>query len=340
MRSFVRLVASAVLAGGLSGLAGLAAAPSQRAARWDAALARGLDCVSRHFDGRSFRDPYLEYVYEGESLGSAVGGRVTYRLLDAYFIALMIRQAGVPAGRAGPLFERAEKVTADLVPRWRRERIYNLRSNPGPGGVALDTYAILAVLRRDAAMGRVVEAGLDRDGWLAHDLYPRDEAFRRLADESWAARACLVADGDQGEAILVAACRRASEAADAETDPIAGANLVIHTLEGLADAPSSAPGLLEHSREQGRALLDKPEIRKDTLTFANLIGAMSLVAAKSGDERARLAAGVDELVARQRQDGSWLATEDSPDTSGSIFATLRLVLTTARASRAGLAAAP
>src|SRR5260221_11031837 len=112
-------------------------------------IERGLACVARMYDGDSFRDDYLRFEYPGEAIESPLPGyRLTYRILDAYFIVLMIRQAAVPPGEARSLFDRAEAATAALVPQWRRKGIYNLRREPVHGGIALDTYAILAVLRR------------------------------------------------------------------------------------------------------------------------------------------------------------------------------------------------
>ena len=300
---------------------------------------RGLACVARLYDGDSFRDRYLTYEYPGEALESPVPGeRLTYRILDAYFIVLMIRQAGVGPGEAGVLFERAEAATASLVPLWRGKGIYNLRRNPVRGGIALDTYAILAVLRHDAPMGRVVEAGRDGSGWLPDDLYAGDEAFRRLADESWAVRAVLVADPSSGREALRSSCLQTSDALRTETGAIARANLVIHALEALADlAPAAGAGGRGPDPEvdaETRAfgdeavrLLGSAEIRRDTLTFGNLVGALARIRAGSD---ATLAPAVTELLRRQDDAGCWNVTTTPGDTAGRVFATLRSVLTLGR----------
>ena len=297
------------------------------------AVARGLACAAGAYDGNSFRDDYLRFVYPGEQLGSPLPGHpLTYRTLDAYFIVLMIRQAGVDPGKAGPLFDRAEAMTAALVPLWRRSGIYNLRRNPAPGGIALDSYAILAVLRRDREMARVVEAGLDGDGWLPADLYVGDEAFRRLADESWAARAVLVADPQAGVRILRGLCGEITRALETEKDTVARANLVIHALLALEDLrqvkAQEGAGLAEETRGPLRAealrLLREESIRSDTLTLANLVGAL-LSDPAVGDEI--LAPQIRELRRRQDQDGCWQVSVAPADSSGWVFATLRVVLT-------------
>src|SRR5262245_44334054 len=110
--------------------------PRPLAANIHSSIDKGLACVARVYDGNSFDDDYLRYVYPGEDLQSPVPGyRVTYRLLDAYFIVLMIRQAGVEPRNAQSLFERAEILTAALAREWRSRGIYNLRERPDPLGL-------------------------------------------------------------------------------------------------------------------------------------------------------------------------------------------------------------
>ena len=290
-------------------------------------------------DGDSFHDGYLQYEYPGEALASPLPGRrLTYRILDAYFIVLMIRQAGVQPGGAQALFDRAETATASLVPLWRQQGIYNLRRHPVRGGVALDTYAILAVLQRDVAMGRVVAAGRDGDGWLAEDFYTGWDAFRRLADESWAARAMLVADPVAGREAILETCRRIAVSLRTERDPSARANLVIHALEALADLPAPEAGtggdaaaLLDVTRqdfrEEALRLLETDTIRRDTLTSGNLVGVLARRPAVPGEV---LAPRVAEIVGRQDGTGCWNATADPADTDARLFATLRTVLALGR----------
>jgi len=339
----MRLPASGALIALAAACAAPATGPEEATLR---AIDRGLGCVARHYDGRSFRDDYLEFVYADEAIASPRPGEtITYRILDAYFIVLMIRQAGVSPGEAGALFERAESTTADLVPAWRRAGIYNLRRHPVAGGIALDTYAILAVLRRDAVMGGVVAAGLDGDGWLPADFYRGEEAFRRLADESWAARALRIADPARGAAVVRATGRQALEAERIEPDPLARANLVIHALEALGDPPAAAAAeddtaasedaaLVRRLRDEGLRLVRMPEIRRDTLTFANLVGALQ---ATTGVPDRTARADLEELRGRQDDEGCWSASVDPSDRSGRIFTTLRVVLALGRSLSAQVA---
>jgi hypothetical protein len=301
-------------------------------------IRQGLACLARSYDGNSFQDEYLQYVYPGEDLSSSLPGtRLTYRILDAYFIVLMMHEAGIDPGPARPLFDRAAAVTAALVPAWRVKGIYNLRSHPAAGGIALDTYAILARLAHDSVMSGVVEAGLDGDGWLSPDFYTGPESFRRLADESWAARALLAAGPhpEVGIRVLERICREAQESLAGEKDPISKANLVIHALDAIGDVP---PGAAEEEeaarrgvlvrfrsslRKEGIGLLEESAVRRDTLTYANLSGSLVRDGALS---RRALEPILRELLRRQEKDGCWDVSMDEPGASGRTFATARVVL--------------
>ena len=118
---------------------------------------RGLTYLATAYDGNTFEDRYLQFVYPEECLSSPLPGYdLTYRILDAYFIVLMLEQAHIDPGPAQRLFDRARTVTDALVPVWREEGIYNLRRDPVADGIALDTYAILAYLKRDTDMAKIV----------------------------------------------------------------------------------------------------------------------------------------------------------------------------------------
>ena len=301
--------------------------PRPLAANIHSSIDHGLACVARAYDANSFGDEYLRFVYPGEDLRSPLPGyQVTYRLLDAYFIVLMIRQAGVEPGNAQSLFERAEALTAALARQWRSRGIYNLREKPDPLGPALDSYAILAILRRDTGMARVVEAGLDGNGWLPANFYSGEESFRRLADESWATRAVLLVSPEQGARMVRVLHDETIQALQSEKDPLARANLVIHALLALEGAPPSIPvkELRTPLREQALVLLKDPAILSDTLTLANLVGVL-IPDTTLPDEA--LSPHIQGLLRRQDRDGCWAVSLDSGDSSGRIFATLRLILT-------------
>ena len=309
--------------------------PSALEREISASVDRGLACVAHAYDGNDFDDDYLRYVYPGESLESPLPGyRVTYRLLDAYFIVLMIRQAGIAPAGAGKLFARAEALTTALAPSWQGRGIYNLRQNPDPDGIALDSYAILALLRHDAAMARVVERGLDGNGWLAADFYKPPEAFRRLADETWAARAVLIVNPSRGERLIRTQLEEAARAMESEKDLQARANLAIHAL--LAANDLARPGRAESQpagaalealraplRRAACSLLGEETLLEDTLTLANLVE--SLLPDAAVDDRT-LSGPMRTLLSRQDAQGCWRVAAGSADASGRVFATLRVVL--------------
>jgi hypothetical protein len=298
-------------------------------------IALGLACVAQSYDGNSFNDDYLRFVYPGESLESPLPGyQVTYRVLDAYFIVLMIRRSGIQPGEAQNLFDRAEALTAALARDWRSRGIYNLRRNPEPLGLALDSYAILAILQKDPEMARVVEAGLDGDGWLAPDFYTGGESFRRLADESWAIRALLLVNPQDGARLVRNLGMKTRLALKSERDPAARANLVIHALLAVADLPGQRSAAekpestlgepWESLRKEALDLLRDPAILRDSLTLANLVG---VLVPDTSLPDAALSPHIRELLRRQDKEGCWRVSLDSGDASGRVFATLRVVLT-------------
>jgi hypothetical protein len=288
---------------------------------------------------------------------------VTYRLLDGYFVVLLLRESGVEPGPAQDLFERAEALSAALVPAWRQAGIYNLRRNPAAGGIALDTYAILAWLRRDPPMARVILDGLDGDGWLAANLYTGAESFRLLADESWAVRALAVTGVDPPRAAALAAglCREAQARLAANPDPLARANLALHALAAVRDAAAGA-GLaaaggrtgsgrmkgtlaarLDRAAGAGTAesladcrsalaeeavrLLGDPRLRRDTLTLANLL---EVLAPEERVATSVLEPALAAILERQEGDGGWSVTEGTKGPGGRVLCTLRCLLALAR----------
>lgn len=301
------------------------------------AIDRALACAASAFDGNHFDDEYLKYVYPTERLESPLPGyTLTYRNLDAYFIVRMIDRSGVRPGPAHLMFERTEALLTALAPAWREAGLYNVRKDPVQGGIALDTYAILAYLQADPDLAKVVLRAFDGDGWLREDYYLGSQTFRRVADESWAARAIVVTrvDDSVGAAAVRKVCERARSQFVVESDVLARANLSIHALDALRDLASSAPVV---SKEEGEwrtrerrfllaaslSLLDDPDLRPNTLTLANLVGSLAQEPlAGSGV----LDPIVRTLLSRQERDGCWQESLDGPRNVARVFATLRVVL--------------
>ncbi len=297
----------------------------------DLAMERGLSYVATAYNGNSFDDEYLRFVYSGERLASPVPGyQVSYRLLDAYFIALMLQQTGVENGPASELMERAGALTQALVGPWRQKGIYNLRRRAVMDGIALDTYAILGRLYRDHAMAEVILRGLDGDGWLPANLYHGSEAFRLQADESWALRLLVVTNiaPEAVERVATRLCEETRYDLEHVQDPIARANLALHAIDVLHDM-SSAGGLAGSRQndltvflDHARLLLRDRRVREETLTLANLIGVLARHPEVPSSE---LEPSLAVVLRRQAADGSWSVTGD--EDRGRVFATLRCLLT-------------
>lgn len=300
------------------------------------AVERGVGWIGSSFDGERFDDPYLEYVYDKERIPAVDGYRVTYRHLDAYFIVRMLANEGISPGPAAHLFRRAEAVTTALVPSWREIGIYNLAAGSQAGGIALDTYAILAVLERDQAMADVVARGLRHDRWLPPGYYADPEAYRQPADETWALRATL--HTDLAPAVRARVLRRLAEATlellSNEPDPGARVILVFHVLETMRDFSSVMPDasraqaaewsdLRRIFLDEATSLLTLAPDRLDILATANLLATM---AAEDDVPAETLRPAVQRLVEEQREDGGWYVSANSDFREGSVFATMRCVL--------------
>jgi len=293
--------------------------------RFDSAMGRGLEGLAGSFDGERFADPYLNFVYEKEQLPVVNGHRVTYRILDAYFMVLMLEEAGVAPGPASLLYKRAGEVTDTLAPIWKNSGIYNLAERPHPGGVALDTYAILAFLKRDRAMAEVVKAALHRDRWLPADYYREPESYRHPADESWALRAILHTELDSEVCDRIARRLVAETRAllDEASDPVARVILVFHMLEMLRELPGETSTATGAFLEEAVQLIGLPGDQLDTLTTANLLATAAQEDAIPIDSLHPL---TERLLNAQRSTGLWHVESDDDSEDGSVFTTLRCVL--------------
>jgi hypothetical protein len=300
------------------------------------AIERGLGFVGAAYDGERFADSYLEYVYDQERLPAVGGQRITYRHLDAYFIVRMLENEGISPGPAADLFRRADEFTAALVPTWRDSGIYNLATRSRTGGIALDTYAILAFLAQDRLMAQVIADGLDQDRWLPPGYYTGAEAYRQPADETWALRATLYTDLDPSvrTRVLYRLAARTRELLSDRPDPGVRVILVFHLLETMRDLSSVVSEVSRARAEEWsdlrRSVLDEavsllalvPD-SLDSLATANLLATLS---EEDDVPSEMLLPAVRRLLEEQRDDGGWYVSVGSDPRNGSVFATLRCVL--------------
>jgi hypothetical protein len=175
--------------GALRGSPGAERSP-ETAARVKRALEAGAACLSRDHDGSGFRDPYLTFVYPGEALPTPLGSPpLTYRRIDADFILALLARSSPPGGASRhPVQEMSEAARRTLeraAPLWQSRGLSNVRRQPSPRGIALDTYCMVGWLAQDRVMADNVARAIDGDGWLPQNLYAEEERFRADADECW-----------------------------------------------------------------------------------------------------------------------------------------------------------
>jgi len=306
-----------------------ACAPSSPAL--DAAIDRGLRFLANSWHGDRFDDAYLAYVYPGERLVCPLPHcKVTYRLLDAYFDLRWLKGVLGTLGPAEPAALRATEVTRALVEPWRQSGPYNVRRDPVPDGIGLDTYCILGLVERDRGMAEVVARHRDRTGWIPEGHYRISEGFRALADETWCLRLLAVTGTASHQIPRLAAEAVERGRAEVESAPSSevAANLAYHLVGLLADVDREelAPAAAWFAARLAAATRD-PALAGDRLTRANLLDALAAV---RWDARADLDELAADLLASQEADGGWYSRRGESGTALRTFTTLRALLALAR----------
>ena len=317
-----------------SGRAGNAAAANS-AAHLEEAKRRAAACLARDFDGRAFRDPYLTYVDPEEKLPSPTSAPgLTYRQVDADIMLVLLGRLGGVRASLRPAVDRAQRVLRELPPLWAGKGFSNVRRDPDPSGIALDTFCIVGWLQRDRSMARAVGMALDGDGWLPGELYDGEEEFRRTADEAWCLK-LLASEAGEGIATAQPALERliSDFRNSAKEDPAGRQTFyaAYHLALLLEEAKDPGKGIDES--ETLRAEVEKTmeawastrpvgeEKREEILEWVNLATALP------GLERSGLRRRSLNVVLRQQgDDGCWRIPGARPPETGSSFATLRALL--------------
>jgi hypothetical protein len=303
------------------------------------AFQNAATCLAGTFDGNGFRDPYLTYVYPGENLPLPKGGpRLTYRMIDADTVLVLLGRAGrVPASLEGAV-EKAGASLRGVLPVWRGSGIYNLRKAPSPNGVALDTYCFVGWLYQDREIASVVAADRDGDGWLPEKMYAGEERFRLDADESWCLRLLASPAGPGIEEAAPVIDRIASTLhRETASDPSGSAAFyeAFHLAMVLSEAERSRKGLPSRHRPLEDDVVaafsawasarggDAASEARDILEWANLAAADLPDGVGSASLRAR---AIDVLLRGQSADGCFRIPGASPPGSGTSFLTLRALL--------------
>ncbi len=287
--------------------------------RLDDAIERGAGFVAAAWSPFHFADPYLAFVYPGESLTCGLPNcRVTYRTLDAYF-ALHFLQPRLQAKELrrleAPLGE-AQQVLADLAPRWVNVPIENaLKSSASDGGVALDTYCILGTVEQSAPMAQHLLEYLTEDNNFIDDQYYQDDRWRNIADETWCLR--LLAETGSSAPLDELLTRQAEQAKTflSNDENAAAKSGVAYHLLMLDEAGKGSESDRLMWQEEIVNLLRSSQLDGDSISLGNALEVLS----ESGySDREFLALLANYLLALQGKDGAWRVNNEYP-----AFSTLR-----------------
>ena len=299
------------------------------------ARTKAAACLARDYDGEAFRDPYLRYVYPEEGLeGTTSDPNLTYRRIDADIMLVLLEREGSVAAALRPAVERAARVLRELPTLWAGKGFDNIRRDPKPEGIALDTFCIVGWLESDRKMAEAAARALDGDGWLPEGLYEGEESFRRDADEAWCLRLLASpAGGGLGPGGRVLD-RLLADLRSARKDDPAGRQvfyaayhlgLLLEETMRLGsgiDAAALRDELTETMAAWAAARPRGGEPASDLLEWANLVTSKLPRPGASGLKRR----GVEILLRHQAEDGCWRVPGARPPEAGSSFLTLRALL--------------
>jgi len=294
----------------------------------DGAVDRGLTFLAHSWQGDAYDDEYLQFVYPDERLDCPLADcRLTYRLLDAYINLAFLDRAGVPHGPARPQFERGRAVLDAIVPVWRERGLYNVTKDPVAGGVALDTYCIVGLLRQDRAMAEVAAGHLDGDDWLPGNHYEDSQCFRKLADETWCVRLLRFASRPgrrQVPRLARISLGRGRELLEQERPVEFRVNVALHLAYLLNDLNDRS---LRDDRDSIQKLLlaaaEEPDVENDLLTQANILEAL---ASSPGVPEPALRPLAERLLRHQEEDGGWHSRVGETNSDLRVFTTMRALL--------------
>lgn len=292
----------------------------------DRAIQKGLEFLATAHAPYQYDDPYLEYVYPGESLDCPLTGcRLTYRLLDAYFMVQMLNER--LTGNEQTLFKaqanEAGAVFDAIKPAWRQAKISNTEKSTAEDkdGVALDTYCILGYLENDPAFSDTVLRYLGDDGWLAPDAYTTDR-WRNIADESWCLRLLARTNRQpaQFEALIQDKIDQTKQFIEADEPASSKLAVLYHALLILNDLPNTYyASIIAEFQNRSVELIDQILPLRDPVSLGNLVESLTVTGYSNKEEAEEL---IRELVGFQTPDGAWRDSQDQAP----VFSTFRALI--------------
>ncbi len=293
----------------------------------DQAVQRGLEYLARAHAPYRYDDPYLEYVYPGESLDCPLADcRLTYRLLDAYFMVEMLtsRLIGNERSLLRSQSDEANAVFEAIAPTWRQASILNTAKSTeqDKDGLALDTYCILGYLKNDSSFSDTVLRYLGDDGWLAPDAYLTDR-WRNIADESWCLRLLAVTDKRpvQFETLIQAKIDQTKQFVQTNEPASSKLAVLYHALLMLNDFQneSYAAAITEFQNRSVELFNQKILPLRDPISLGNLVESLVATGYSNKVELDKL---VRNLIGFQTPDGAWRDEQDQ----ATVFSTFRALI--------------
>ncbi|MFH1171866.1 MAG: hypothetical protein V1778_05015 [bacterium] len=289
------------------------------------AIERGLSYLATAYSPYHYADPYLEYVYPGEMLTCPLKDcHITYRVLDAFFDVLFLKQENSSASLLGRQLQDASATLNALLPEWRTANLSNTILGAEKEGVALDTACILGYVERDVALADHVATFLTPDGnWLNDDLYA-DDLWRNIADETWCIRLFAVTHQLAGHVpnLVETKIRETTTflADNHQTNDQIG--VLYHMILLLADVNDPRyQSTLDAYVTQLATISQQSEVHEQTMTLANILEALI----RGGyDDHTLLERIATILQNRQQANGSWFSS--TTQESFPVFTTFRVTL--------------
>ena len=266
---------------------------------------RAFEFLKNSYENCEYEDEYLTYVYPSENLGEINDCKITYRKIDAFYNIINLNSEIIEKQK-----EDANSVFNNLD--WNDSKIFNtLRSDNG--GVALDTYCIVAYQNRNEKMVDNFVSYLSNNNWIK-DNYFSEDTWRNIADETWCIRAMTNVNYDQ-ELIDDLIDIKIQETSDYYENDIFRSAVLYHMIYLILDYEDVYGRKYESVKNSYiNELFSLLENNDNLLMKANILEILS----KSGYNKGILFKYYNEIKNMQNQDGSW-------GENAKVFTTLRVL---------------
>ncbi len=282
-------------------------------------IQKGMLYLNSIYNDGLYDDQYLLYIYPGEALECPLENcNLTYRLMDAYFNDIFIKEEVTNHDIMKKQVDDADKVLRSIIPIWEKEKIYNTIKGE-KDGLALDTYCILGFIYNNSKMASTVKESATGDNWITDDYYKGLDDWRNIADESWCVR-FLIKTGYPAEGFIKKEIKDTYVFLQGEHYDMSKVVAAMHTLYVLNDANL----LNEDFFFFQDYIAEKSSLFEDDMLYqANVLEALSKTGYKDKEVLEKIAARLKE---GQADDGAWYLYKYTKEKNGQVFTTFRAIL--------------